>query len=479
MENILEKIIAVKRQEVSIAKQERPIEKLMQGTYFDTPCRSLASSLRGSKTGIIAEFKRKSPSLGWIHADAVPEEVTSAYSDGGASGISILTDESFFGGHLTYIERCRMGVKCPILRKDFIIDEYQLYEAKSVGADAVLLIAAALTKKEAYALARKAHELGLETLMEVHAEDELDKLNEFVDMVGVNSRNLKTFKTDVQVAVRLSELLPKEMVKVAESGIHNVETIERLRRCGFEGFLMGECFMSQSDPGKALSNVVSELEQRGCSPLKVKVCGMRDAENIKAIASLRPEYMGFIFYEKSPRYVGNLFPKTIQSLPYHINKVGVFVNAPVTDVVEASRKYGLNVVQLHGQESVEQVRELRSQGLKVIKAISVKDEDSVSAAQAYEGEVDFLLFDTATKDVGGSGRHFDWNVLKMYRGKTPYFLSGGIGHEDLSAIEGITDCRCAGIDINSRFEKSPGLKNEETVSKFIEAIRLMNKSKKQ
>ncbi len=470
MENILEKIIAVKRREVEASKRRTSIDQLKCSVLFSRPCLSLSASLRNSRTGIIAEFKRKSPSLGWIHADADPERVTRAYSQGGASGVSILTDETFFGGHLSFISLCRKGIQCPILRKDFIVDEYQLYEAKSFGADAVLLIASVLSLEEMRALGEKAHDLGLETLMEVHDETELEKLNEFIDIVGVNNRNLKTFQTDVNVAVRLSERLPKDMVKIAESGIRDVSTLCYLKRYGYDGFLMGEHFMRTPDPGSHLRDFAREAEQRMTRCIRVKVCGMRDKGNIEAVSALRPDYMGFIFYDRSPRYAGDLSPEVVRALPRSIDRVGVFVDASIDEVLDVSRRYSLDSAQLHGSESPEQVRALKSSGLKIIKAIRVSDVDSMSFANAYDGIADVLLFDTQASTMGGSGRHFDWKLLDLYKGVTPFMLSGGIGADDMNQIREIHDDRFLGVDLNSRFELEPGVKNIELLQSFFENL---------
>ena len=185
----------------------------------------MRESLANSTSGIIAEFKRKSPSKGWIKEEGKPEEIPASYCQNGASAISILTDEKYFGGTLRYMRTSRPMVTCPILRKDFIVDEYQLYQAKAVGADAVLLIAADLTQSECKALAKKAHELRLETLLEVHSESELEYVGENIDMVGVNNRNLGTFHTDVANSYRLASLLPKDYLLVSESGISNPQTV--------------------------------------------------------------------------------------------------------------------------------------------------------------------------------------------------------------------------------------------------------------
>lgn len=261
MGTILDDIIANKRLEVAASKLVRSIDELTKDPFFLRKTLSLKKCLTESKSGIISEFKRKSPSKGWIHPDADPVTVTSGYSNNGASGISILTDEKFFGGKSAFVVAARPHVACPILRKEFVIDEYQLYEAKAMGADLVLLIAAALTVEETKILARKAHELGLEVLMEVHNEEELNRANEFVDLMGVNNRNLKNFVTDVQASFLLADKVPADFVKVSESGISKVATVRQLRQVGYRGFLMGENFMKESDPAAALKGFVADLER--------------------------------------------------------------------------------------------------------------------------------------------------------------------------------------------------------------------------
>ena len=212
-----------------------------------------------SPTGIIAEFKRRSPSKGWIHRHADAAQIPLAYQQAGAAALSILTDEAYFGGSLKDIRTARPTVSLPILRKDFIISRYQLLQAKAVQADAVLLIASALTPQACLTLAKEAHTLGLETLLEIHTEAELDYLNEYIDVVGVNNRHLGTFHTDASHSLRLAEALPRGIVKISESGISSPDTLLRLREAGFDGFLIGETFMKTDDPGEALSRFIADL----------------------------------------------------------------------------------------------------------------------------------------------------------------------------------------------------------------------------
>ncbi len=255
MTDILHEIVAHKRQDLV-----RELGKRV----------SMAESLRNSRSGIIAEFKRKSPSKGWIHADVEPEQVIPVYACGGASALSILTNEEYFGGKPEFITRVRGAVgNCPILRKEFIVSPYQVYEAKFLGADAILLIAADLEPKDYAELLNLAHQLNLEVLLEVHDPGELEYLKAGVpDMLGVNNRSLGTFHTEVQhsfdiaeaMKTAVAELGSQAPVLVSESGISNPETVKALRKVGFRGFLIGECFMKEADPGQALTAFIQAVE---------------------------------------------------------------------------------------------------------------------------------------------------------------------------------------------------------------------------
>lgn len=262
--DILEEIVAYKRLEIEHQKKivspevlHYHVEKMMEsGNYSKL---SMRDSLASSDSGIIAEFKRKSPSKGWIKEEGRANEIPASYFRNGASAISILTDEKYFGGNISFVRTARTDVQCPILRKDFIIDEYQLFQAREIGANAVLLIAADLTKEECKQLANTAHELRLETLLEIHSEHELEYIGDNIDMVGVNNRNLGTFHTDVQNSFRLASQLPEDYLLVSESGISNPHTVRELRKVGFRGFLIGETFMKTPDPGAALKQFIEEV----------------------------------------------------------------------------------------------------------------------------------------------------------------------------------------------------------------------------
>ncbi|MGM9847523.1 MAG: indole-3-glycerol phosphate synthase TrpC [Muribaculaceae bacterium] len=261
MADILEKIIADKRLELERIKAEKPLsalyEELDYGNLHDMI--SMREALLKSRTGIIAEFKRRSPSKGWINPDADPVQTAKGYAKAGATAISVLTDEKYFGGSLQFLKEIRSAVNLPLLRKEFIIDEYQLLEARIAGADAVLLIAAALSKQRCRELTTNAHIIGLEVLLEIHDCSELDYIDTEPDMIGVNNRKLSTFQTDVQQSFSLAANLPADACLVSESGISQPDVVRKLRSAGFRGFLIGETFMRQESPSLALKQFKTEI----------------------------------------------------------------------------------------------------------------------------------------------------------------------------------------------------------------------------
>jgi indole-3-glycerol phosphate synthase len=260
--NILDQIIARKREEVADQKMLVSEAALQQVPFFKAPVLSMSSYLTmPGKTGIIAEFKRKSPSKGIINDTATVKDVTSAYSAHGASGLSVLTDTDFFGGTLQDLTAARLH-ETPILRKDFMVDPYQIIEAKAYGADVILLIAACLTPLAVKELATVAKDIGLEVLLEIHTSDELEHVCDGIDMVGINNRNLKTFEVDLAHSIALAKMLPAHLPKIAESGISNVSTILALKKEGFDGFLIGENFMKTSNPAAAFEAFVADLKKQ-------------------------------------------------------------------------------------------------------------------------------------------------------------------------------------------------------------------------
>lgn len=260
--NILDTIIAAKKNEIAERKGSVPISHLEKKTFFKRETLSFKEFLLDdSKTGIITEFKRQSPSKGIINDTSSVQDVTSEYAKHGASAISVLTDEPFFGGRLNDLVDARIQ-DIPLLRKDFMIDEYQMIEAKAFGADIILLIAACLSPEKVQSLSTFAKNLGLHVLLEIHSEAELGHIHDSVDVIGINNRNLKNFEVDIQHSIDLGNKIPANKLKIAESGIQDVATVKLLQKNGFNGFLMGEKFMKERNPGKAFENFVIDLKNK-------------------------------------------------------------------------------------------------------------------------------------------------------------------------------------------------------------------------
>jgi indole-3-glycerol phosphate synthase len=258
--NILDKIILDKRREVVLKKSIIPVFQLEASVFFEKQTISLSHNLQNSNSGIIAEHKRRSPSKAEINYGFTVEEVVKGYETAGACGISVLTDGKYFGGSLDDLVLARATVNIPLLRKEFIVDEYQILEAKAHGADLILLIAAVLSREEIKSLSEFAHRLGLEVLLEVHNQEELEKsIMPSLDMIGVNNRNLKTFEVSLDFSKELAAQIPNDFVKVSESGISSIEAITELKPYGYQGFLIGENFMKTANAGQAAKEFISKI----------------------------------------------------------------------------------------------------------------------------------------------------------------------------------------------------------------------------
>jgi len=260
--NILDRIIADKKNEVALRKSLFPISYWEASPLFDRPLNRLSSRLRSSHSGIIAEHKRRSPSKQTINTKLSVSEVVQGYDKAGACGLSILTDHKYFGGSLEDLNLARATTTLPLLRKEFIVDEYQLIEAKAQGADLILLIAAVLSREEIQTLSTVAQKLDLEVLLEIHNQEELEKsIMPSLDLLGVNNRNLKTFEVSLETSRVLAPLIPDEFVKVSESGLSDIQSIKILQSIGYQGFLVGENFMKTTQPGSAAQEFISQLEK--------------------------------------------------------------------------------------------------------------------------------------------------------------------------------------------------------------------------
>nr|WP_320119858.1 indole-3-glycerol phosphate synthase TrpC [uncultured Marinifilum sp.] len=260
--NILDRIVQKKLAEVAVQKMKQPIYQVMTEENFKRKCYSAKESIRKKgASGVIAEFKRQSPSKGVINGNVSPNEVVGKYQEAGVSMVSVLTDESFFGAQAEDFDAARKTLQIPLLRKEFIVDPYQIYQSKAMGADVILLIAAILTPQRCKDFAFLAKELGMEVLLELHDESELEYVNKFVDLVGINNRNLKTFAVDTHKSIQLASKLPEDMIRVAESGLSSAGIVKEMRDKGFQAFLMGEYFMKQVSPGDACNEFIKEISE--------------------------------------------------------------------------------------------------------------------------------------------------------------------------------------------------------------------------
>jgi len=260
MSNILKTIVAAKRLEVADRKLDAPLSQFEKNIDRRVNYSLKEALIQTDASGIIAEIKRRSPSRGDLNTNIDVEEVSKGYVNAGASALSVLTDNTFFGGSMEDLKKARASVNCPILRKDFIIDGYQVFETKYLGADVMLLIASILTASEIYSLALLAKSVGLEVLLEIHLKEEVDKINDLVDIVGVNNRNLNDFTVSIDRSLELYDLIPSRFIKISESGIDSPGKLLTLKEKGFKGFLMGEAFMTMKNPGKGCTDFINDLK---------------------------------------------------------------------------------------------------------------------------------------------------------------------------------------------------------------------------
>jgi indole-3-glycerol phosphate synthase/phosphoribosylanthranilate isomerase len=481
MSAVLQQILARTRAHVQERKRQFPLDRLQMAAPTPTSRRAFGAALgRTGQVNVIAEFKRRSPSRGVIKADVDPIRVAQAYEIGGAAALSVLTDEPFFGGSITDLREARMATLLPTLRKDFVVDPYQVGESVLAGADAILLIVAALTDAELRNLHAAALEARLEVLVEVHDRAELERaLRAGARIVGVNNRDLRTMTVNLDTALSLAAAIPDDVVAVAESGIRGGEDIVRLRDAGYDAFLVGEHLMAQDDPEAALESLIRSASEprwagaasRG-SRVAVKICGITSVADGLMAARCGADAIGLVLWPESTRAVDLAAARAIAAaLPPLVHRVGVFVNPTRAEVERAVDEIGLDVVQLHGDETPEFCRTLPR---RVLKAVRVGNGFRAEDALRFENFAGGILLDTRADEAGarpgGTGRAFDWTLARAVRENArSLVLAGGLTPENVGRA--VAAVEPDAVDVSSGVEASPGRKDPARVRAFVRAVR--------
>lgn len=478
---ILDKIIEATKIRVAQEKQVESPEAVKAAALAlpsDTGF-PFEAALRQQDFNFICEVKKASPSKGIIAEDFPYLDIAKEYEVAGAAAISVLTESDFFKGDKKYLQEIASTVKIPVLRKDFIIDEYQIYQAKVWGASAILLICACLDVPTLTKFRELADSLGLSSLVEAHDEHEVQMAIDCgARIIGVNNRNLKDFTVDVQNSVRLRNLVQDDVIFVSESGLETPEDIQVLRDNNIGVALMGETFMRSPNKVEKLAYLYGLTYY---TP-KVKMCGISKVETIPAVVEAKPDYMGLVF-APSKRQVTVDQAKTLveelhkqytkrynngaeQSNNDEIKTVGVFVNETLENLVTIAKEANLDVVQLHGDEDEAFTQSLKERtNVEVWKAVQIRS--AADAETWIDSSADMLLFDAYHKDErGGTGEVFDWSCLDEF--ERPFMLAGGI--DSTNVARAIRTVRPYGIDISSGIE-TDGVKDDEKIKAFTNIVR--------
>ncbi|MBX5449528.1 indole-3-glycerol phosphate synthase TrpC [Thermogemmatispora sp.] len=472
----LERILARTRCDLEERRRLLPLERLRELAAAQPPARDFAAALRpqAGEPGLrlIAEIKRASPSKGPLAPDLDPVALARTYEAAGAAAISVLTEPHFFLGAPEHLTAVKKAVSLPVLRKDFIVDEYQVYEARAWGADALLLICAALTPQELMRLLRLTRDLGMEALVEVHSAAETEMaLAAGARVIGVNSRDLVTFNMNPFLIRELRRLIPADRILVAESGIHSEGDARRLRRYDVHAMLVGESLVKAGD----VQAQIKRLLWGANGGIQVKICGLRSAEALRTAIESGADLLGLMFYPRSKRYLEPSQARRLLAEAGYLalaeqgqvvpDLVGVFVNEEISRINEIAEELDLHFVQLHGEESPELCASLRH---PVLKAVPVYGSATQEEARRYRAVAWRVLLDTPTAGYGGSGRTHDWEVARTIAAEQPIILAGGLTPANVA--EAIATVRPWGVDVSSGVE-SNGEKDAHKIRAFIEAVR--------
>ncbi|MFT6267301.1 MAG: indole-3-glycerol phosphate synthase/phosphoribosylanthranilate isomerase [Alphaproteobacteria bacterium] len=471
MANVLEQIVADKRDELKIKKELLPLAhfkdklKPSSNSFFD--------ALAAKGTSYIFECKKASPSKGLIRENFDLDEITDAYQKEAAC-FSVLTDEKYFQGKFEYLQFVSEKVAQPTINKDFFVDEYQVYLGRHLGANAVLLMLSVLSDEEYTKLAAITHELKMDVLTEVSNSEETERaLCLGANIIGINNRNLRDLSTELATTERLAPLIKNDPrfkgVIISESGIYTFEDIQRLSAL-VDGFLVGSALMARADLDLAVSQLVYG---------KVKVCGITSIEQANLVASYPVSYLGFIFAPNSKRYVSI---ETALEITHQVNQqfVGVFVNQPMEQVIEFSHKLSLSAIQLHGQESLEYAVELKkllpsrceiwkAMPIDMHNANSIESELAQLQSHLTTGVLSRVLLDCKVgEQTGGTGQAFDWRLLDDISDKSTLVLAGGVSSQNIQAA---SKTGVGIIDVNSGVEDAPGNKTKAKLKELFALLR--------
>lgn len=481
---ILDEIVAKTKERMEQVMKEVPLEEIKRKALSMDPNTGFPfeKALKKDQIQFICEVKKASPSKGLIAPDFPYVEIAKEYEAAGAAAISVLTEPYYFQGCNEYLMEITKEVSIPVIRKDFTVNEYMIYEAKVIGASAVLLICAVLTDEQLSDYVKLADSLGLSALVETHDEQEMERaLKCGARVIGVNNRNLKNFTVDIENSVRLRKMVPDSIVFVSESGIKAAEDIKRLRDNQTDAVLIGETFMRSPNKKEMLRKL------RGDYQCSVKLCGLRRKEDIEAVNRIKPEFIGFILWDKSKRWVTYEQAKELKQLLHpQIQAVGVFVDEKKETVLKYLEDGVIDVAQLHGNEPESELVWLKERTEKpIIKMIHMEKQEEMALLSEEQKEsrikelvdmiqntkADYLLFDSGK----GTGMPFAWEQIEKIRDQItkPFFLAGGM--DAINAKEAIDRLKPFALDVSSAVE-TDGVKDEEKMKAFVDVCRKQNRN---
>lgn len=418
-------------------------------------------AISSSSMNFICEVKKASPSKGLIAKDFPYIQIAKDYERAGASAISVLTEEDFFLGKDEYLQKIAKVVNIPVLRKDFIIDEYQIYQSKVLGASAILLICAILDDDKLKRFYDLADNLGLSCLVETHNELEIKRaLNVGAKIIGINNRDLQTFSIDVNNSLKLRGLIPDNVILVSESGIATVDDIKKLKQHKISSVLIGETLMKAKDKLEMLNSLTDKVNQP-----KVKICGIKSVADVNIVNKFQPDYIGFVFAPSKRQITIATAKQLDKSLNKQIKRVGVFANNSFEEIKQIMQSINLDIIQLHGDEDNEFISKLRILNLPIWQAIKVRSSEDLSVAK--NSQADMILFDTyKQQSLGGTGTSFDWNLIGEVA--DDFILAGGLNEHNI--IRAIRMVNPHIVDISSGVENQNG-KDEVKVKTLLELVR--------